>query len=259
MLQKFQAWWAKNYRIALIAFAVKTVVKVGIVMLIFNRCSSDKDKTPIEFGYEYFPAETGSYITYSLDSIIYDDFFTPVKVDTSYWDIKEYFESEFTDQLGRPSIRLERYMKSRDSVEWMLSSVWSVTKTKTAVEKTEDNQRYLKLVFPARPGQVWSGNQHIMAVDELDYLKNWQYKITAAGEPALIEGTLYDDVITVLQKDEETAISKTLSIERFARNIGLVYKELWVLQSQTGIGTPWPGRAEKGFIIKQSITGYGQE
>lgn len=259
MRQRLKAWWAENYRTVILMFALKTAIKVGVVLLLFNRCSSDKNAGIIDFGYDYFPVEIGHYVTYSLDSITYDDFFTPIKVDTSYWDVKEFFHSTFTDQLDRPSVRIERYMKSRDSVDWVLKDVWAVTLTNAWAEKVEESQRYMKLVFPARVGQVWNGNQFILPIDDLKYLSNWQYRITNAVASENIGGTLYDNVLTVLQRDEETAISKTFSVEKFARGIGMVYKELWVLESQTGIGNPWPGRAEKGFIIRQTITGYGQE
>jgi len=258
MREQLKEWWQKHHKLAILVIAVKMVVKVGILMLVFNRCATDNNDVKIDLGEDYYPLEAGNYITYELDSITYDDFFNPIKVDTSYWDVREYFESEFIDDLGRNAIRIERSIKPRGATSWQLSNIWYAVKSNSSVEKVEDNQRYIKLVFPANLGREWDGNRYIATVDELSYLSGWDYNIKEREVVGTINGILYGDILSVEQANIETAISKVYSIERFARDIGMVYKELWNLESQTGIGTPWPGRTEKGFIIVQRASGYGK-
>jgi hypothetical protein len=69
----------------------------------------------------------------------------------------------------------------------------------------------------------------------------------------------FDSTLTVFHIYDSSAINKTYSLEKYARNVGLVYKEFWVVTGQHDIGLPWEQRAEKGFILRQYAIGYGKE
>jgi hypothetical protein len=65
--------------------------------------------------------------------------------------------------------------------------------------------------------------------------------------------------------DETNAIERRLSRVKYAKHIGVVYRELWILDSQycnqipapaDCLTKPWVEKAEKGYILRQVITGY---
>jgi len=68
-------------------------------------------------------------------------------------------------------------------------------------------------------------------------------------------------VISILQTDEEDILAKRYSLEKYAKGVGLIYKELTVLDcnntiNQCSDNVPWGQRATKGFLLKQFITKY---
>ncbi|MEL6865958.1 MAG: hypothetical protein AAFP19_16145, partial [Bacteroidota bacterium] len=67
-------------------------------------------------------------------------------------------------------------------------------------------------------------------------------------------GMMFDSVATIYQADNENAIELRYSIEKYARNIGLVYREMRILDTQAIVDDPWEEKAQKGFIIRQQIT-----
>ena len=82
--------------------------------LIFNLYSCKKDSTIVlDAGYAYFPNKAGHYIIYDVDSIVHNDF--KKTVDTFRFQLKEYIESVFYDNSGRPTLRIERYTKDFNS------------------------------------------------------------------------------------------------------------------------------------------------
>ena len=121
--------------------------------LLFSSCKKDAPSdTTLNQGYNYFPGEVGSYIIYEVDSIAYDD--KSHAPDTTRYLLKEVFASTFTDNSGRPTLRLERFIKMYndsipyDSLNWTGPRVWYANITSNTVEKVEENIRYIKLVFP---------------------------------------------------------------------------------------------------------------
>src|SRR3990167_8625748 len=86
-------------------------------LLIAGIYSCKKDPSPaLDLGYNYFPDAVGTYVVYNVDSIFYDDFnvnpsnhISPA--DTFKFQLKEKIQSVYTDNEGRPALRLERYVK----------------------------------------------------------------------------------------------------------------------------------------------------
>ena len=79
------------------------------------------------------------------------------------------------------------------------------------------------------------------------------------NKPLIFGSLKFDSTLAVLQQYDSSAINITSSIEKYAKNIGLVYKELRFLKSQNNIGLPWEERAEQGYILRMSIIDYGKD
>lgn len=182
------------------------------------------------FGYDYFPDSVGHYIIYKVDSIWTDDAFN--RKDTYEFGLKEYVESMFTDNEGRPSQRIERYKDF--SVEPYsfsnISDVWFATRTEARAEKIEENVRYVKLIFPLQNDKQWDGNAFNT---EEDY--GQEYKMMNVHEPFTVPVTniTFDSTVTVLQIDWQPAFDYSIyKLEVYALNVGLVYKEYYNVSKQ---------------------------
>ena len=206
---------------------------------------------------DYYPLTLGKFIEYEVDSTVYTD----LPVDTLYFKyrIKEKIVDAFTDNLGAPAIRLERYYKrfdptkSYDKIPWTMKEVWLVNADRKKVQVVESNLRYTKLIFPVKEKDVWDGNAN-------NSLGEWLYSFDYVNKTETINNQIFAEVLQVKQKEFKTLISYQLYSEKYAKGVGLVQREIInILSNDIVQGMPIEKRIEKGIIYKQTILNYGYE
>ncbi|MEK6615464.1 MAG: hypothetical protein AABZ32_05045 [Bacteroidota bacterium] len=214
----------------------------------FFACKKDKSvESTTDFGYNYFPDNTGHYIIYQVDSIHYDDVNLSPH-DTIRYLLKELIASTFLDNSGRQTLRMERYYKfynkniPYDSLQWTGPRVWYANKTSSTFEKVEENIRYIRLIFPVSNGKQWDGNVY-------NTLGNKNYEIISVDKPEIINTINFDSIVTVNQFQQIDFIQHRYEIEKFARNVGLIYKERDSIYHGGGKDTV-------GYTFTQKIISY---
>lgn len=217
-------------------------------VLVYSCKKDTKAVQTIDMGYNYFPDDVNSYVIYEVDSTWQDD---KSGVDTAFrYLLMEKIESAFIDNSGRPALRIERYKKiynavvPYDSMPWSSPKIWYANLTATTAEKVEENIRYIKLTFPAREGKEWDGNT-------FNTLGQKYYEIISVDEPETVNSVSFDSVITVLQNKQIDFIQYVYEVEKYARNVGLVYKERDSLYDGGFADTV-------GYTYKQKIVSYGK-
>ncbi len=200
-----------------------------------------------------------------MDSTIYDDFHG----DTIYYKyrIKEKLEDLYVDNEGRTAIKLVRYMKKYDpavsynNMPWEVKDVWNYTKTATTLEVVEEDQRFTKLIFPVKEEATWDGNA-------ANTIGKWDYTYDYSDRTETVNGTPFDAVLMVVQKDDklQNAIHRQYYVEKYAKEIGLVYREIKdltsnkpILDSVTHQVTPVETRITRGVIYKLNYVTHGYE
>jgi len=230
---------------------------------------SCKDKSEIEdfqvdFGYEYLPLEIGKYRDYKVDSTTYDIGPTgSIIVTNSTTYIRELVADTIIDNLGRPGFTIERYKKEDLEAAWEIKDIWMTIQTATQVESLEENLRFIKMIFPLKAGTVWDGNRFIdetttvtVAGETVEIFKAWEYEVDFVGEPVAVNNEFYEDAVQIIQADNENLIELRYAKEQYVKDIGLVYKEMRILDTQCISdceGFQWEEKAEKGFILVQSL------
>ncbi len=241
---------------------------VFIFFIVSSALFSCKKEKPEEtdLGYSYFPEQVGSFVVYDVDSLFYNDFTN--RVDTFKFQLKEKIQSVFLDNENRTTLRVERYVKKYDAtkpysqIPWKLRNVWASNLTKTTAERVEENIRYVKLIFPVSTSQLWNGNaQNVLAP--------WDYSYAFIDQVRTIGNIKLESVLQVNQRDEQNLIFKKYYVERYAKNIGLVYKRVIDIQSQPNgipdsllpiwINTPIMQRITAGFQYSLTLNSYGNE
>ena len=211
---------------------------IGIVVLLtFSSC--EKEGEAEDFYYDYFPIEVGSYVTYDVKETIYD-----LQVTPESYQLKELIESEFTDNLGRPSLRIERYKRATDADEWEIKDVWYSTRTISNAEKIEENVRYVKMSFPVRDYQEWDGNVY-------NTENEWLYYYDSIGDSRTINGLAFDETIKVVERENFNLIEQEEAYEIYANGVGLIYRKL--------IDLDFNDSQTIGRELSQIVTGYGKE
>lgn len=220
----------------------KALLPFSLIALIsVVSCKKDEAPPPIDMGYAYFPVDTGRWIQYQVDSAWQNDL-TGVTGSISY-PVREKVTQDFTDPEGRAAQYLIRYYQDTVTQSWVPHDVWWQVRGTTQAERAEEDQRRLKLIFPPRTGQYWdtnilnTGSPYELTYEEVDV-------------PWSINGMSFDSTLLVKTTYPNNAVVARTYYERYAKHIGLVYRQVDSTNTQTtGVRGTW---------FKQVITAYGQ-
>ena len=252
---------------------------VALSMAYFS-CKKNKPSEDLTLtkGLNYYPLEVGKYVTYQLDSIVFhsqsggDCNFVG---DTSHYFLKEEVVDVFEDNTGETNYIIERYTRENENEPWNIIDVWNTKVTDTQVERVEENLRFIKLVFPVWEGERWDGNSFLsqdtsiaLGGESIEFYRYWEekYEYGLVDVKEEINGIAFDSVMTIIQSPGDTLdkIHYRFSVEKYARNVGLVYKEMWILDNNccgfNDLGpckdVAWEDKAEKGLILRQKVIGF---
>ena len=203
-----------------------SVAAVAVAALLLTACKT-KTADPVDLGESYIPVAAGTWLQYRVDSIDHNAF--TGEVDTFQFQLREVVESSSTDTEGRTAYRIERYKRNDDNAAWGLTDVYSATLTNTGFERFEENVRYLRLSFPPKDGKTWDGNSFNNNAEQ-----EYEYSNVHVGRTVGTHN--FDSTLTVVQENNTNLIEIRKAEEHYARNIGLVYKEIIDLDLQDNGG-----------------------
>lgn len=213
---------------------------IAIASLItFSACKKTTEEFPTAPLSDYFPLTVGKYITYSLDSIVYYDNFG-TSASTKSYQVKQVVDAQVTDNLGRPGYRIIRYIRSTPTAAWVADNTFMAINTGTTLEWVENNLRFMKLKEPIQQDYTWKGNSYINTNSQTPYLKyydDWDYYYDSLNMPAKIGALTVDSTIKVSEIDDQTAIDRTFSEAKYAKGIGLVYRNFLYWNKGNANGT----------------------
>jgi len=237
---------------------------VLLLLLLLSACGREVE-TFEPIAYDYSPMDSGKYIVYQVDSVIYNEY--EQSIDTNSYEIRyEYGRSE-TDAADELIYRLNRYERRNSSENWQLKEVFAAKNINYQHQLVEDNQRLIKLTYPIAAGGQWNGLPYIRRDTSIEIIggsinlyKDWdEFSYEEVGVAYDINGLSFDTTLVVLQVDKTNNIERRYSKERYAKGVGLIEKEMLILDTQCGgnisncLTTPWEVKAEKGFILRQRI------
>ena len=189
----------------------------SFLLLLIMGCKKEQAPT-VDMGYGYFPSQVGKYVIYSADSIVRDPF--TLKTDTFIYQLKELVAAIFPDNQGRPTMRVERYVKNYGGdTAWVLKNVWMANLTSLNAQKVESNTRYVKLAFPVVSTALWNGNAF-----NTQSAQNYYY--SAVNVPLTLGGMFFDSTCTIIQLNDSNLLSKQYYVETYAKNVGMIYKQV---------------------------------
>lgn len=214
------------------------------------RTVEDPFQLPTADDAPFYPLELGRFWEYRIDSVIFDrNADIPVRA-LSRW-AKEEVVDTFLDLQGHPWYRIERYERESDTLPWSLKLVVAATIRGSEALRLENDLTFVKLHFPLAPFKNWNGNKYFdpatvvyISGEPVEMFKGWQYQVVESAP----------DWVSVRQADFENLLERRYSIEKYARDTGLVYRELEILDTQSvEEGIPWEEKAEKGFTLRQTL------
>ncbi|MEP6700231.1 MAG: hypothetical protein ABJA85_02910 [Bacteroidota bacterium] len=242
---------------------------LSISVFILFSCN-EKEQFVTENLSDYIPLAVGKYITYRLDSMVFTNFGRNTEIHK--YQVKHIIESQITDNLGRASYRVFRYLRDTAGIQpWQPAGSYFITPLPFQVEVVEDNLRFIKLHAPVKNGYSWKGNSYLPSdtcggpycplykFSNDDNIQDWDFYYD--GEPASFSyrNNNYSNVFSVEEINEAFNVpitvptayaAKSRGVEKYAKTIGLVYREyeLWEYQPNTG-GSGGPYKLGFGITL----------
>ena len=239
---------------------------VGFAFIIFLLASCKKEIATLTTAQvnDYFPLQVGKYITYNLDSTVFTKFNQTLTV--RHYQAQYKVEDTTTDNLGRQGYTIYRYLRADSSQNWTIDNVFTAIPTERSVEYIEDNLRFVKLGAPIDEGFSWKGNSYLAFDPYRSYvfadpafMEDWNYTYQDVNKPLAVNSQTFDSTITVFEAADSVGdpqvpgteyAEKTYSIEKYAKGVGLIYKDFIHWEYQATDNT------YKGFGEKLSIIDY---
>ena len=245
-------------------------------LAVFQSCS-DRQTETYDSGaaeqYAYFPLQIGKYIVYQVDSVVYDFSASGGTLrDSSSTFVRELVSDTLRDQNGQLQYLIERSERKSPNDPWQLRHIGAALRNSSQAIRIENNLRFLKLIFPMDRRSEWDGhiwideNREIeIAGERMRPFANWLYEVDSIDIQASVGPFLFDSTLVVTEVDENNIIERRLSRLRYAKNVGLVWREQLILDSQycnqspppaDCESRPWELKAERGYILRQVVIAF---
>lgn len=227
---------------------MKRVLLYCIVLFACLSCSKEKTEPGIAWD-RYYPTKMGVGNVYELTQIKIDVFAD--KKDTAVFYMHEVVSALISDTNSCKVYAVNSFKSETPNGPWqpyVSSSVWKYPNT---IVKVEQNVPYQVLKFPAKLDYSWNLNLFNENEEQLARYEKIQITDTILGVP-------YDSVLVVMQQNFKSLYTWQYGEERYAKNIGMVYKKTIDVESQPNharidLSKPIEERITKGTITQYRL------
>jgi len=246
-------------------FSFRWLCLAALTAFLFSSCNEKEEFTTAAIS-DYSPTVVGKYITYRIDSLVFTNFGRNTEIHK--YQVKHQIDALITDNLGRPAYRVYRYIRDTAGTQpWQASGSYFITVLEDQLEVSEDNLRFIKLHLPISDGNSWKGNKYLPdnAYGSLfnfsndDNMEDWDYFFDGGSSTFSYRGNNYNNVYSVEEADESINVpivntssyaARSRAVEKYAKDIGLVYREyeLWEYQPNPG-GSGGPYKTGFGITM----------
>ncbi|MEO7835244.1 MAG: hypothetical protein ABIR50_07985 [Ginsengibacter sp.] len=239
---------------------IKYFIGVCFIFLVFASCKKENADFTLEPATDYFPLQIGKYITYDLDSTVFTNFGQDKTI--RHYQAQYRIDAQITDNSQRTGFTINRFLRKDSTQPWQIDNVFTAFPTSNSIELIQDNLRFIKLILPIKEGFSWKGNSYLPFDPYRSYVfanpaftEDWNYIYEDVNAPTTIGSNNFDNTITVFEVNDSTGdpktteyAEKTFGIEKYAKNVGLIYKDFIHWEYQAGDNT-YKGFGETLSII----------
>jgi len=223
------------YRLKFLSFIV-------VISLVFFACTKENNAPSHNFHYEYFPLKLKKVLIYTVDSTVYNNFNNSITTHT--FELKDSVASAFLNLTGDSIFRVERYKKEPTASVWTYQKTITRNRSARIAQETIENQTFNRLIFPPEIYKDWNGNSKNTIGEQFYYISDFPFT-------AIINNHTFDSTIVVQQIDEVNLIREDIASEIYAKNIGLIQKDVTAIDKDIS-----SGRITHGIIFSMKIKSF---
>lgn len=225
----------------------KHIILFSTLIVVFASFLGCKKKAEtVDMHLNYFGLIPGRYVIYDVKEMTHDE--AVDQHDTLIYQLKTYIGPEYLDNQGRTAREFQRFKRDDNTQAWVQSDVWTAIIDNYKAELNDENQRIIKLVFSPTSDKTWNPNA-------FNTLPSEEYYYSDIHKPQVIGNLSFDSTITVQQENYPNMIEFFVKSEKYAANIGLIYKSYKHLK----IANFDSLNVQKGNEIHYKCIGYGFE
>lgn len=205
----------------------------------------------------YFPLRVGAYSIFQVDSTVIQ--FNVEQLNA--FQLRVSVVDSFQNATGGITYLIQREKRSNEEMPWIPAGTWSARKTLKEGIVSEGNISYVRLKFPPNVNLTWNGNEfnseggtdNCPASGPCDL-----YKVSAQSDSfSTDEGLTVGPVVEITQSnDPDVLVKYDVRKEVYAKNVGLVYKEITLLDYCTQGNCFGQQIVNAGLRYKQELLEY---
>lgn len=203
------------------------LLSLVLVLFLAISCTKESNAPAKDLQNDFFPLKVNVVLIYDVDSTAYSNF---TNSSTNFkFEIKDTVTNSYVDLTGGINFRIERYKRITSSYPWIFQQVFTRSKTLRDGEEFINNQRFIKIIFPPLAGSTWNGNSK-------NNIGEQKYLIENDIASTKINSLSFDSTIVVKEIDEQNLIREDLVNTTYAKNVGLVQKEVTAVDKNISTG-----------------------
>jgi hypothetical protein len=215
------------------------------LMVLAAACGKKSETLETLTAQDLMPMAKGKFITYRVDSLVSVN--GGNQFVTKRYRVRYRVDSLGVDNLNQPMWIINTFINDSLGLgQWVQNGQLAVTVLDKRVEVIENNLRVVKLQLPIKQDFTWRGNSFLPDEPYAAYATSinislWDFVYTDLDQTERIGTQNIPGVTTVFHIDESTGVpvtdrtkyaSQERSFEKYAKGIGLVYREHYVWENQ---------------------------
>lgn len=214
----------------------------AICSIFLAACTKENTAPAIDLQSEFYPLKVGAVSIYDVDSTAYSNFTNSSQ--NFKFEIKDTVINTFQDLSGATNYRIERFKRSNTTSPWVFQLVFTRSKRLRSAEEFINNQTFIRLIFPPIEGSAWNGNSK-NNIGEQEYIIEEDFSALS------LNSLNFDSTVVVNEINETNLIREDVVNATYAKNVGLVQKEVKALDKNISTG-----RITNGFAFTIKIKSF---
>ncbi|MBL7872623.1 MAG: hypothetical protein JNM78_13485 [Cyclobacteriaceae bacterium] len=238
-------------------------MKRGYLFFILLVCligCSNEDPISTDVGLNYFPLQTGDSWIYTVEETTINQ---TVTASTAY-ELSVTVTDSVKNSDGKYTYTFHRAKRMTESDSWESFGTWTAMVSRNQLIQREGNILFVKLIFPLSDGLTWNGNQfnNLPNMGNLFTGKGSEvYHTSEYDQSKNLTTTLeFDKTITIIHNEfVDPIVGKDVRKEVYARDVGLIYKEVTQLEYCSVGNCLGQQKVDKGVIMIQTLKSYASK